>query len=315
MFLVTGGAGFIGSNIVRALNSMGAQVLVVDNMKDSRKFLNIVDCEIADYMDKDQFRAALENGTFDIPLEGIFHQGACSNTLESDGRYMIDNNYSFSKYLLHHAIRHKVPFVYASSAAVYGNGVRFSEETSNERPINVYGYSKLIFDQYVRRVMPAVGSGIVGLRYFNVYGPREIHKDKMASIAYQMYCQLKETGLARLYRGSGVFGNGEQRRDFIFVDDVVKINMFFMNNPEKKGIYNVGTGASRSFNDIAKTWISLLGRGEIAYIPFPEELLTKYQNFTQADISALRLSGYSEPFVALETGVAEYYAHQKREGG
>ncbi len=315
MFIVTGGAGFIGSNIVRALNVQGIdEILVVDNLEDSRKFVNLRDCEIWDYMDKREFHSMLESRRFDAKVDAILHQGACSDTMEYDGRYMMENNFSYSKVLLHYAVEHRIPFVYASSAAVYGNGKSFAEKPANEKPLNVYGYSKLLFDQYVRRVMPGAESTVVGLRYFNVYGPNEAHKGRMASIVYQIYCQLKDKGIARLFQGSDGYANGEQRRDFVYVDDVVDVNLFFALGPPRKGIFNVGTGHSRSFNDVANTWISLLGFGEITYIPFPDELRGKYQSLTEADISALRRAGYEKSFTSLEKGIARYYKVFTEEG-
>ena len=304
MFIVTGGAGLIGSHIVRALNSQGVNdILVVDDLKDSRKFLNLVGCQIADYMDKEEFRNALEGHKFDRPVQAILHQGACTNTMEMDGRYMLDNNFGYSKVLLHYAVRHRIPFVYASSAAVYGTHDHLAEQPANERPLNIYGYSKLLFDQYVRRMLSRADSTIVGLRYFNVYGPHEAHKGKMASMVYQLYHQLRDSGVAGLFQGTGGYDDGEQRRDFVFVEDVAKVNLFFAGGNCIKGIFDLGTGKSRSFNDIARVWISLLGQGEIEYIPFPAELTDKYQSFTQADISSLHEAGYTEAFTSLEGGI------------
>lgn len=308
MFIVTGGAGFIGSNIVRALNAQGVdEILVVDDLEDSRKFINLRDCKIWDYMDKREFRGVLEERKFNAKVHVILHQGACSDTMESDGRYMMENNFSYSKALLHYAVEHRIPFVYASSAAVYGSGGSFTEEPANEKPLNIYGYSKLLVDQYVRRIMPTAESTVVGLRYFNVYGPNEAHKGRMASMVYQVYRQLKDKGIAKLFQGSDGYAHGEQRRDFVYVDDVADVNLFFALGPPRKGIFNVGTGHSRSFNDMANIWISLLGFGEITYIPFPDELKGKYQSFTEADISALRRAGYEKPFTSLEEGIARYY--------
>jgi ADP-L-glycero-D-manno-heptose 6-epimerase len=223
--------------------------------------------------------------------------------MEYDGRFMMENNFTFSKKLLEFALTANIPFVYASSAAVYGGSRDFAEEPANERPLNVYGYSKLAFDQHVRRLLPHAGSTVVGLRYFNVYGPRETQKGSMASMAYQLYGQLRQGGVARLFEGTNGYGDGEQLRDFVFVDDVAEVNFFFAESDGRRGIYNVGTGQARSFNDIARTLIKLLGRGEIEYIPFPEDLTGKYQSFTQADLTELRAAGYDRPFTDLETGL------------
>jgi ADP-L-glycero-D-manno-heptose 6-epimerase len=309
MYLVTGGAGFIGSHIVRGLNDRGiTDVVVVDDLSDGHKCVNLSDCIIADYLDPDDLRRSIARATLDTPFKAILHQGACTDTMEYDGRYMMDNNFAFSKMLFHFALTRKIPFVYASSAAVYGASRSFEETPGNERPLNVYGYSKLAFDQHVRRWLSVAQSTVVGLRYFNVYGTRETQKGRMASMVYQLFRQLRETGAARLFKGTDGYGDGEQCRDFISVEDVVKINLFFADGPAAKGIFNVGTGRSRSFNDIARTLINLMGSGRIEYIPFPEELRGKYQSFTEAGIARLRENGYAEDFLTLEEGIARAYA-------
>ena len=234
MIIVTGGAGFIGSNLVHQLNAIGEHdILVVDHLAPAAhlsgpKFLNLAGAVYADYMDKREFRSAVAAGHFaNAPVRAILHQGACSNTLEDDGRYMMDNNFTYSKELLHFALDRAVPFVYASTAAVYGTSVHFSPEPANERPLNVYGFSKLVFDNYVRRLIPAPRSTVVGLRYFNVYGSREGHKGRMSSVLHHFTKQLLETGVIRMFQGSGGFPDGEQRRDFVFVDDLARMNLFF----------------------------------------------------------------------------------------
>ncbi|MBF0622675.1 MAG: ADP-glyceromanno-heptose 6-epimerase [Magnetococcales bacterium] len=305
MVIVTGGAGFIGSNLIHGLNQHGeTDILVVDNLEKGEKFLNIRDLSFADFMDKQEFRSKLQSGLFKhANVQAIFHQGACSDTMEYNGRYMMDNNFTYSKELLHFSISHEVPFVYASSAAVYGDGTRFSEIPENEKPLNVYGYSKLLFDQYAGQHYKNARSTVAGLRYFNVYGPREGHKGRMASMVTQLHNQLDQTGEAVLFEGTGGYGNGEQRRDFLHVHDAVKVNLFFADGPPKHGAFNVGTGASRSFNDIANTLIGLKGKGEIRYRAMPEGLAEKYQSFTEADISSLRAVGYLTPFSSLEEGI------------
>jgi ADP-L-glycero-D-manno-heptose 6-epimerase len=310
MYVVTGGAGFIGSNLIRGLNANGIDdILVVDNLKKSGKFTNLVGCRILDYMDKGDFLRLIEKEeTAFANVEAIFHQGACTDTMEYDGRYMMANNYAYSKMLLGYALRNKIRFIYASSAATYGSGAVFEEKFEYEAPINVYGYSKYLFDQYVRRVLPHAETTVAGLRYFNVYGPHEAHKGKMASVVFQFYNQLKQTGQIRLFEGSGGYGNGEQQRDFVFVGDVVAVNLWFLEGKPKRGIFNVGTGNSRSFNDIARCLIDLEQCGEIVYIPFPDALKDKYQSFTQADLSRLRQAGYPDPFLSLEEGIVQYHS-------
>jgi ADP-L-glycero-D-manno-heptose 6-epimerase len=306
MYLVTGGAGFIGSHIVKALNERGiSEILVVDDLTQCSRFANLADCRIADYMDRRELLNRLEGGSFSAPVKAILHQGACTDTMETDGRYMMENNFTFSKALLGFAMTCCVPFVYASSAAVYGASATTGESPANERPLNVYGYSKLVLDQHVRYLLPQATSTIVGLRYFNVYGPNEAHKGRMGSMVYQLNRQLCQTGKCRLFQGTGGYGDGEQRRDFVFVGDVVAVNLSFAEGPVRKGVFNVGTGHSRSFNDIARTLIRLRGAGEIEYIPFPRELEGKYQSFTEADLSGLRGAGYDRPFSSLEDGIAQ----------
>lgn len=308
MIVVTGGAGFIGSNIVKGLNARGqTDIIVVDDLTDGTKFKNIVDCAIRDYLDKDDFLAQLQhNDSFVKPITAIFHEGACSTTTEWDGRFMMRNNYEYSKTLLHYAIKQQIPFIYASSAAVYGGGNIFKESPENEKPLNVYGYSKLQFDNYVRRLFPNIQSQVVGLRYFNVYGPRENHKGTMASVAFHHHHQLLREGCVKLFEGSDGYGNGEQRRDFVYVGDVVNVNLWMLDNPHCKGIFNVGTGRSEPFNAIAQAVTQWHKRGEIVYIPFPEHLKGRYQSFTEADISQLRSLGYDAQFKDVAAGVKDY---------
>ena len=308
MIIVTGGAGFIGANLVAALNARGRRdVFVVDNLSNGVKFRNLTDCEILDYQDKEDFlRTVTAAGELAEPVDAVFHLGACSSTTEWDGRYMMRNNYEYSKVLLHYCLERRVSFIYASSASVYGGGKVFREDRELEAPLNVYGYSKFLFDQYVRRIMPSATSQVVGLRYFNVYGQREQHKGSMASVAYHFNSQVINNGRVRLFEGTDGYGNGEQRRDFIFVGDACSVKLWFLDHPARSGIFNVGTGRSQSFNDVARAVIAWHGHGEIEYIPFPEQLQGRYQSFTQADIDALRTAGYREPFKTVEQGVHEY---------
>jgi len=307
MIVVTGGAGFIGSNLVRELNVRGRDdIVVVDDLRAGRKFLNLVACDIADYWDRDEFLERLENGAIARP-EAIFHQGACAVTTAWDGRYMLDNNYRYSVRLYEYCAANEVPLIYASSAAVYGASKAFNEnDRAAERPLNVYGYSKLLFDQYVRRHAKRARAQVAGLRYFNVYGPGEAHKGSMASVAFHLQRQVAEHGEARLFEGSGGYAAGEQRRDFVYVGDVASVNLWLLDHARVSGVFNVGTGASASFNDVARAIIATLGKGTLRYIPFPPELAASYQIFTQADISALRAAGYGAPFKDVRAGIASY---------
>ena len=321
-FVVTGAAGFIGSNLVRALNARGeTQILAVDDLERSDKFRHLAACEIADFLDKDEFRKRLDAGEFSGSIDVVFHQGACSDTMESDGRFMMENNYRYSMALLDFCVDDEIPLLYASSAAVYGAGTGFREERKFEAPLNVYGYSKFLFDQAVRRRLGEAGSQIAGFRYFNVYGPNEGHKGRMASVAWHFFNQYSAERRVRPFVGSGGYGDGEQRRDFVSVEDVTKVNLHFLDHPELSGIFNVGTGRAQSFNDVAVATINacrsaageeLLGlegmraQGLIEYAQFPEALKGKYQHFTQADIGALRRAGYAAPFLSVEEGVGRY---------
>ena len=308
MIIVTGAAGFIGSNLVKALNDVGrTDIVAVDDLTDGRKFRNLADCEIMDYFDKDEFLEQVSFG-YEIPdrIDAVFHQGACSDTTEWDGKFMLRNNFGFSKTLLHYCVDRSIPFIYASSAAVYGDGAVFREGREHEVPLNVYGYSKFLFDQYVRSLMPDIDSQVVGLRYFNVYGPREQHKGSMASVVWHFNEQLRAEGRIRLFEGCDGYANGEQRRDFVYVGDVVAANLWFAGHPKVSGIFNLGTGQSRSFNDVARAVIDWHGRGSIEYIPFPQHLRGRYQSFTEADLDALRESGFDGRFRSVEDGVRDY---------
>jgi ADP-L-glycero-D-manno-heptose 6-epimerase len=306
MIIVTGGAGFIGSNLVRGLNRKGiGDVIVVDELAKGRKAGNLEDCDVSEYWDKSRLLSELSSGHRKPSV--VFHQGACAVTTEWDGRLMMQTNYRYSMALLEYCVAERVPLIYASSAAVYGASTSFNEtDLRLERPLNIYGYSKLLFDQRVRRVLSTAQSQVVGLRYFNVYGPREAHKGSMASVAYHLTRQLAESGEVRLFEGSGGYAPGEQRRDFIYVDDVVRVNLWFYEHPDRSGVFNVGTGASASFNELARAVIDWHGFGKIRYIPFPDGLKSSYQSFTEADVRALRGAGYAEPFSDVRSGTAAY---------
>ena len=309
MLIVTGGAGFVGSNLVRGLNDRGRDdVMVVDELADGRKLLNLADCEVYDLVDHEMFREWLLADRNLDEVEAVFHQGAITNTMEWDGRRLMRANYELSKLLLSWCTRRQIPFIYASSASVYGNGTVFVEERRYERPRNPYAYSKFLFDQLTRRLRDGFRSQVVGLRYFNVYGPREAHKDEMASVPYKLWRELQEGDVVHLFEGSDGYAEGEQKRDFIGVEDCIAVNLWLLDHPEVSGIYNLGTGSARTFNDLAKAAIGAVGRGRIEYVPFPERLRGSYQSFTEADVSALRKAGYTAPFQPIERAVPSYVA-------
>lgn len=319
--IVTGAAGFIGANLVKELNNRGERdIIAVDNLSRAEKVTNLTDLDIADFVDKRAFAEQLRAGR-DREVTAVFHQGACSDTMESDGRYMMENNFEFSKALLGWCQERGVRFIYASSASVYGGGRAFREERENESPLNVYGYSKFLFDQVVRGRLATRSAQVAGFRYFNVYGPREAHKARMASVAFHFFNQYLAEGQVRLFAGTDGYGPGEQLRDFIHVDDVVRVNLFFLDHPEASGIFNVGTGRAESFNAVAAATINAIrharGEGEltlqelnadgtIEYIEFPAQLAGKYQSYTQADVGALRAVGYDGMFMDVKEGVGRY---------
>jgi len=309
--VVTGAAGFIGSNLVKALNARGQRdVIAVDDLTQGDKFRNLAGLDIADYIDHEEFLLRIANGDFDDDVAAMFHQGACSDTMATDGRYMMRNNYRYSVTLLEHCQDNDIPFIYASSASVYGAGTAFREDPANEAPLNVYAYSKCLFDRYVRRLLPERTAQVTGLRYFNVYGPGEAHKGRMASVAHHLVNEYRRDGRVRLFEGSGGYGDG-----------VVAVNLHFRDHPARSGIFNVGTGTAATFNAVAQAAVNacrraegesprplqdLVAAGIVAYVPMPEALHGKYQNFTQGDIAALRSAGFNAPMLDVEQGVAHY---------
>jgi ADP-L-glycero-D-manno-heptose 6-epimerase len=332
MVIVTGGAGFIGSNLVHELNAQGiTDILVVDNLANAKKFENLQGARYVDYMDKREFRRALAERALGAgKVEAILHQGACSNTLEDDGVYMMDNNFTYTKEVLAFAIAQGAPLVYASTAAVYGlsGAGRFTPTIENERPLNVYGFSKLVFDNYLRHeiALDRVPTTVVGLRYFNVYGPREQHKGRMASVIHHFTKQMKEKGKVGLFAGTGGYADGEQRRDFVYVRDLARLNMFFAGlgpyapgsgeaGKTYRGVVNAGSGASRSFNDVARALMTVHGVAPIEYVPFPADLEGRYQHFTEADLTGLRGMGCDVAMTGLEEGIIETYETMRAIGG
>lgn len=322
--LVTGAAGFIGSNVVKALNLAGHNdIIACDNLSKAEKFLNLVDCEVVDYVDKTRLMDYLGGGGPGLVggIEAVFHQGACSSTTESDGRYMMENNFRFSVELLEYCHLAGVPFLYASSAATYGAAANgFREERDCESPLNVYGFSKFLFDQHVRHRASELSVPVAGFRYFNVYGPRESHKGRMASVAFHNFNQFRAEGHVRLFEGSHGYGPGGQRRDFVHVEDVAAVNIWAW-NAGARGIFNVGTGRAQEFNDIAVATVNtcremegesvlsredMVDQGLLKYIEFPGDLKGKYQSFTQADLAKLRAAGCTQEFRSVEQGVSEY---------
>ena len=349
--VVTGAAGFIGSNIIKGLNARGIDnIIAVDDLTQGDKFRNLAALQIADYVDASSFYSQFEQGAFG-PVEAVFHEGACSDTMEADGKYMMANNYTLSVGLFHGCQKHGVRLLYASSAATYGMATQtrdgsgfpaaFRETPEHERPLNVYGYSKLLLDQRMRREcgpdflrvkpntphtsgmsgMSGKGNQVVGFRYFNIYGPNEQHKGRMASVAFHQFHQFQSNGKVKLFGEYGGYSAGAQMRDFVFVDDVVAVNLWFLDHPEHSGIFNVGTGTAQPFNDVALAVVNsaraaagaaplglleAAASGQIEYVPFPDTLRGKYQCYTQADLSELRLAGCEHVFAKVESGVNRY---------
>ena len=317
-YVVTGAAGFIGSNIIKALNQRGiTDIIAVDNLGKADKFRNLVDCDLADYIDKTDFLQLMHKNALDGAVMALFHQGACTDPLESDGRYVMENNYRYSMDMLDFCQENQTAFLYASSAGVYGDGKAFSEQREHESPLNVVAYSKFLFDQAVRRIWDDRTSQIVGLRYFDVYGQGEQHKAHAASAVYQCFKQYMSNGKVALYKGGADYADGEQSRDFVAITDVVQANLWFLDHPEQSGIFNIGTGRSQSFNALAVAVINqcrqhtgeaeldlagMQAQGIIEYVDFPEQC----QPYTQADLSALRQAGYDAPMLDLQQGVATY---------
>jgi ADP-L-glycero-D-manno-heptose 6-epimerase len=327
--VVTGAAGFIGSNIVKGLNARGIDnIIAVDDLRQGDKFRNLADLQLADYVDAGDFYEQFSSGAYGL-IEAVFHEGACSDTMETDGKYMMANNYTTSCDLFTTCQKRGIRLLYASSAATYGNSDTFREERAFERPLNVYGYSKLLFDQRMRiecgadfqRPKSGKMTQVAGFRYFNVYGPREQHKGRMASVAFHQFNQFRAEGRVKLFGEYGGYAPGEQMRDFVFIDDVVAVNLWFYDHPGQSGIFNLGSGRAQPFNDVAHSVVNAMRatRGEtpltleatasaglIEYVPFPDALRGKYQCYTQADLGALRAAGCDHVFADVQTGVTQY---------
>lgn len=308
MIVITGGAGFIGSNLAKTLSQSGELLIVEELDRQTEKFSNISDINYIDCISKDEFLSNIKNEEkkYSNKIDIIFHLGACSKTTEKDRSYVMSTNFEYSKALLHFCANNEIPLIYASSASVYGASKIFKESPENESSLNHYAESKLLFDNYYREHSKKINSQVAGLRYFNVYGPRENHKKEMYSVVYRFYHQVKDNNEIKLFKASHGYENGEQRRDFIHVDDTINVKKWLMNSRDISGIFNVGTGLSRSFNDVAKNVISTLGEGKIKYIDFPDGLESQYQAFTEANMSLLRKSGFEQKFLSVEQGVESY---------
>ena len=318
---VTGAAGMIGSNLVHGLNAAGIDdVIAVDDLTDGAKYRNLLGAKLSDYFDRSEFYARFAKGELG-GLDAVLHQGACSDTMEHNGRYMLDTNYRCSKDLLDACQAQGTRLLYASSAATYGGSAAFREEPEFEQPLNVYGYSKLLFDNVVRRMLPNTKTQVTGFRYFNAYGAREQHKGRMASVAFHHYQQFRETGKVKLFGAHAGYAAGQQSRDFVYVGDVVAVNLWFLEHPDVSGIFNLGTGRAQPFNDVALATVNaaralkgeaalpldaLVSAGAIEYIEFPPALVGKYQSFTQADLTRLRATGCNHVFADVATGVKRY---------
>ena len=320
--VVTGAAGMIGSNLVHGLNAIGIDdVIAVDDLTDGPKYRNLLGARLSDYFDRTEFYTRFAKGEFGR-IEAVLHQGACSDTMEHNGRFMLNTNYRCSKDLLDACQLRGTRLLYASSAATYGGSASFREEPEFERPLNVYGYSKLLFDDVVRRMLPTANTQVAGFRYFNVYGPREQHKGRMASVAFHHFNQFRDTGKVQLFGAHDGYGAGQQSRDFVFVGDVVAVNLWFLQHPVASGVFNLGSGRAQPFNDVAVATVNaaralrgeaealpladLVSQGLIEYIAFPEALVGKYQSFTQADLTRLRATGCEHRFADVATGIRAY---------
>jgi len=308
--IVTGGAGFIGSNLVAALNQRGrTDILIVDELGTDDKWRNLVGLHFSDFIHKDRFRSLLSADKLPSP-EVVFHLGACSVTTETDADYLADNNFAFSKEICSWALRKGARFIYASSAATYGDGsLGYSDDPAllpRLRPLNMYALSKHMFDLWA--LEHGLLQLIAGLKYFNVYGPGEAHKGEMRSVVHKAFEQIMTTGKVRLFKSyRPEYAHGEQKRDFVYVRDAVRVTLFFMDHPEISGLFNCGTGIARTWNDLARAVFAALDRPpRIEYIDMPPGLSARYQYHTVADITRLRRAGYRDDFTSLEDGIADY---------
>jgi len=310
MIVVTGGAGFIGSNLIARLNEMGHDdIIVVDRLGTDEKWKNLNGLKFNDIFDKDEFYKEIVEETFPFGLDVIFHLGACSSTTETDADYLLQNNYRYSLELVKYALPRKTRFIYASSAATYGNGENGYDDKGDIgklRPLNMYGYSKQMFDLWLRKM--GIAEKVVGLKYFNVYGPNEYHKGTMRSVVHKAFEQIRDTGKVKLFKSyREEYKDGEQMRDFIYVNDAVDITLYFMENRDTNGLFNVGTGKARTWNDLVTAVFKAMGKEpNIEYIEMPEDLRDQYQYFTEAKMDKMREAGYDKEINSLENGIEDY---------
>jgi len=311
MVIVTGGAGFIGSAMVWKLNQLGErEIIIVDELGVDEKWKNLTGLNFIDYYNKDDFMEMILNETLPFEFDTMIHMGACSSTTEKNADYLFDNNVRYSQELAKYCMTHRMRFIYASSAATYGDGADgYSDDEKkmfNLRPLNMYGYSKQLFDLWLYKT--GVLEEVVGLKFFNVYGPNEYHKEDMRSVIHKSFQQINLSGEVKLFKSYNPnYKDGEQLRDFIYVKDVVDVISFFVEHKDNFGIYNVGTGKARTWNDLViSVFNSMNTPVNIKYIDMPEHLKEKYQYFTQADMSKLRKAGYQKEFYSLEAGIDDY---------
>lgn len=309
MIIVTGGAGFIGSCVVRMLNDMGREdIVIVDNIASTDKWMNMRNKKYLRYVNKKEFLAELP--VYES-VTAVIHMGACSSTTERDFDYLWKNNFEYTKMLWEYCAEKQISFIYASSAATYGDGMEgFDDKIDIDclRPLNGYGYSKQLFDLWVKHQAASFPKQYVGLKFFNVYGPNEYFKDSMASMIFHGYRQIQEAGKIKLFKSCNPkYADGGQLRDFVYVKDICKVILWMLQNPHVSGLFNVGTGRAQSFRELAEaTFHALNLEPNIEYIDMPERLKEKYQYYTKAEMSKLREAGYEFPFVDLETGARDY---------
>lgn len=320
MIIVTGGAGFIGSALIAGLNKRGiSDILVVDQLVSDQRWKNLRNLSFADYAEKDDFREMLAGNKIGQSIEAVLHMGASTSTTETNASYLIENNYQYSKLLAQWAAAANVRFIYASSAATYGDGLAgFSDDEkkiNKLRPLNMYGYSKQLFDLWAYRT--GLLKKIVGLKYFNVFGPNEYHKGDMRSFVLKAFEQINATGKVRLFKSyKKEYKNGEQLRDFLYIKDAVDMTLFFLDNPQTGGLFNIGTGKARNWNDLVKAVFAAMGRKpNIEYIDMPESIRNQYQYFTQAEVTKPRKAGYKKQSISLEDAIKDYVQNYLQKNG